>query len=186
MSAIYHFTNTARLPRIVLANELRPGRNQIGNYPCDFVWATTNSLGDRSSAALQGYHEGQTALVRLSLHAEDFELWPDILRRFPQWTAQHVERLEANARKLGETGIHCWRVRAEPLPLSRAIRVEAKHYSGDWRAIDVAAACVVKPALHLRGVVLGDNVFAAMQRIEPGQRTMYATWKLSAQEWNGL
>ena len=43
---IYHFTDSARLPWIWAVGELRPGRNQIGGMPFDFLWATTNRQGE--------------------------------------------------------------------------------------------------------------------------------------------
>ena len=96
MNTIYHFTDTTRLPWIVAAGELRPGRNQIGGYPVDFLWATTNCHGDRTAAGMLGYRHGASALVRIALHEEDFETWPAILERFPQgrqdlvgWRRQH-------------------------------------------------------------------------------------------------
>ena len=61
-SRLYHFTDTAHLPWIFMAGELRPGLNRIGNYPSpEFVWATTDARGDRSAAASkQGVREGLT------------------------------------------------------------------------------------------------------------------------------
>jgi hypothetical protein len=187
---IYHFTSIARLPWIAAAGQLQPGRNQRGNFPCDFVWATTNRLGDKTASAYGGYREGLSALVRITLHAEDFESWPSILQRFPQWTAEHVRKLETRARKLGETetGIRCWHARAEPLPLSRVIRVEAKRYSGDWRTV-TAADYVAKEVQNdgvICGVALGDDVFVSAQSIVPGLPTFYGLKKFSAQDWAAL
>ncbi len=179
---VYHFTCTARLPWIVEAMELRPGRNQIGGYPVDFLWATTNLQGDRTAAAMQGYRTSLTALVRLTLHAEDFELWPAILERFPQWTPEHVHRLEAAARRRGETNFGHWRVRAEPLPLRRVISVEAKTYTGKWQTIDLSEVCVGIPTM--RGVLLNGFVNCSVQNIRPGHPTGYATGKMSLAEWN--
>ena len=159
---VYHFTCTARLPWIVAAGELQPGRNQIGGYPVDFLWATTNLQGDRTASAELGYVAGMTALVRLTLHAEDFELWPAILKRFPQWTPEHVRRLEAVARRRGETNFEHWRARAEALPLSRVIRVEAKVYTGKWQTIDPSEVCLRHPAPALRGVRLNGVVYVAV------------------------
>jgi len=53
----------------------------------------------------------------------------------------YVRRLEAAAHKLGETNISFAGVPGPSrLPLSRVIRVEAKHYNSAWQAIDVTAA----------------------------------------------
>jgi hypothetical protein len=86
MNVVYHFTCAGCLPWIIAAGELRAGRNQKGNFPKpDFLWATTDRRGDRTASAWASYRKG-SALVRLTLHADDFELWPDIVSRFPQWT----------------------------------------------------------------------------------------------------
>jgi len=70
VSTVYHFTNVARLPWMLRAGELRPGANAIGNYPHpEFVWATTDGRGSRSSTASQGYRKAMTLLVRISLLA---------------------------------------------------------------------------------------------------------------------
>jgi hypothetical protein len=184
---IYHFTCTARLPWIVESGELRPGRNQVGGYPIDFLWATTSSRGDRTASGMWGYRAGGTALVRLTLHAEDFEPWPDILKRFPQWTEKHVHKLEAAARRAhrySETDFRRWRARADALPLSRVISAEAKPYTGNWITIDPYAVCVRGNAdPDVRGVLLNDTVYVSIQHIEPGQATKYLMQKMSLSEW---
>jgi hypothetical protein len=181
--AVYHFTCTARLPWIVEAGELRPGRNQVGSYPVDFLWATTNKQGDRTASAMQRYRAGGEALVRLTLHAEDFEEWPAILERFPQWTREHVRRLENAARRRGETNFSSWHARAGALPLSRFINAEAKTYTGGWVSIDPQAVCLRgKADPTVRGTLLGGTVYVSAQRIEPGEPTAYATCK-PLDEW---
>jgi hypothetical protein len=184
-SHVYHFTDTARLPWIVATGELRPNRNQIGGNPVDFLWATTNRQGDRTASAMMqgGYRKGVTALVRLTLHAEDFELWPAILKRFPEWTSERVRMLEAVGRRQGETSFGHWRARAETLPLSRVISVEAKAYRGNWSTIDSHAAYMRSSDPTVRGVLLNGTVFASIQDVRPGQVTSYATVKMSLAEW---
>jgi hypothetical protein len=48
---VYHFTDTTRLPWIIDSGELQPGKNRIGGYPLDFLWATSSLNGDRTSSA---------------------------------------------------------------------------------------------------------------------------------------
>jgi hypothetical protein len=185
MPHVYHFTDTARLPWIVETGELRPGRNQIGGFPVDFLWATTNAQGDRTASAMQLYRKGVTALVRLTLRVADFELWPDILERFPQWTSEHARLLEAAARRRGETNFGRWRARAEALPLSSVISVGAKTYSRNWKAVDLQDARL----RHLkdptaRGVLLNGSVYFSIQRAKPGQVPEYATGQVSLEGWH--
>ncbi len=181
---LYHFTNTARLPWIVGAKELRPNRDQIGDFPTpDFLWATTRSQGDRTASGMQGYRERVTGLVRLTLFAEDFEEWPAITARFPQWTIEHVRILEATARASGQA-VDCWRARAEPLPLSRIISAEAKTYTGSWQAIEFSyLQHPSNPAL--RGIVLNDKVYCSHQHAQEGQLTGYTVKTVSLADWPG-
>ncbi|WP_028168711.1 hypothetical protein [Bradyrhizobium elkanii] len=181
---LYHFTCTARLPWIVATKELRPDRNQIGGFPSpDFLWATTRSQGDRTAAGMQGYRRGVTALVRLTLFAEDFEPWPAITARFPQWTIEHVRQLEAAARGRGETNFECWRARAEPLPLSRIIGAKAKTYTGRWR--DLELAFVQHPGNRdLRGIILNDEVYCSLQHVRDGYPIGYVAERMSLAEWS--
>jgi hypothetical protein len=65
---VYHFTDTARLPWIIQTGELRPDPHRLGGFPADFVWATLNAGGDRTSAA--------------GLHCRASLLWAGV-RRLP-------------------------------------------------------------------------------------------------------
>ena len=48
---VYHFTDTARFLR---DSELRPGRNKIGAFPDpEFLWATSNAIGDCTARGAQ-------------------------------------------------------------------------------------------------------------------------------------
>lgn len=179
---VYHFTDTARLPWIVGAKELRPSRNQIGGFPSpDFLWATTHSQGDRTAAGMQAYREGVTALVRLTLFAEDFEPWRAIIARFPQWTIEHVRRLEAAARACGQN-FECWRARTERLPLSRVISAEEKTYTGSWRAIELSY--LQHPSNRaLRGIILNDKVYCSHQNAREGYPTGYMAETMPLADW---
>jgi hypothetical protein len=183
VNRVYHFTDTVRLPWIVASGELRPGRNQLGNYPDpDFLWATTNSQGDRTASAFRTYRNGTSALVRLTLPEEDFEPWPGIAARYPQWTPEQITRLEARARKLGETDFWRWCARVEPLPLFRILSAEAKTYTGRWQPIELVCLTNHRDP-RVRGVHILDAVYCSIQLIQPGSPTTYAATKMSLAEW---
>lgn len=180
---VYHFTCTARLPWIVATKELRPGRNQVGGFPSpDFLWATIRSQGDRTASAMQGYRKRATALVRLTLFAEDFEPWPAITARFPQWTTQQVHRLQAAALRRGEGDVESWRARAEPLPIARVISAEAKTYTGDWQPIKLVSLQHPKEP-DMRGILLNGTVYCSIRIMEDGRATQYATTRMSPEDW---
>jgi hypothetical protein len=188
-SHVYHFTDTGRLPWIVAEQQLRPGRNQIGGYPDpDFVWATTSAYGDRTASGMYGYRGGRTALVRLTLHAEDFEPWLGVGERYPQWTPEQVHRLEAAARKRGETCFDAWRIRTEPLPLSRIIRVEAKFYTGSWWDIELGPVLTPHRGpeaadVAIAAIVLKDEVHMSIRHEEPGAPTIYSVTRVPVEDW---
>src|SRR5712691_7529216 len=135
-SRLYHFTDTAHLPWIFMAGELRPGLNRIGNYPSpEFVWATTDARGDRSAAASkQGVREGLTRLVRFTLAVGDFEPWPVARARFPQWTPEKIEKLERTGKARGSSPL-TWHCRVDPLPADRWLSIETKKYTGSWQTL---------------------------------------------------
>lgn len=116
---------------------------------------------------MNGYRTGLTALVRLTLHAEDFEPWPDITRRFPQWTSDQIRRLERTAR--GSSPAQ-WRAREMPLSISRIQGAEAKTYTGSWHRIELR---VLRSETAL-GVRFGGSVYFSVQHIVPGKPTAYA------------
>jgi hypothetical protein len=163
---VFHFTDTARLPWILDAGELRPGRNKIGNFPSpDFLWATTDGRGDRTASAYSqsGIREGLTRAVRFTLAAGDFEPWPEITGRFPQWVPEQVGCLERLAKLRGVLPT-CWRCRTGALPSGKWIRIETKAYTGSWqelRDVRVFKSPGVPGAL---GVVIDGAVYASVQK----------------------
>ena len=77
MNNVYHFTGTIRLPWILESGEVRPSPNRIGGYPADFLWATTDENGDRTSAAAgkairKLWREGHLLLIRFILDPRRF------------------------------------------------------------------------------------------------------------------
>jgi hypothetical protein len=178
---VYHFTDAFRLPWIIASKQLQPGRNQIGGYPDpDFIWATTCEQGDRTASGMEAYRGGEIPLVRFTLDSEDFEPWSSVTERYPQWKTWHVRTLEEAARRNHkETGFSRWRIRAEPLPMSRVVRVEAKTYRGQWQHVEL----VEERCSQLRGISFGGYVYASDKIIKPGQPTGFRAFKLTPEEW---
>jgi hypothetical protein len=138
---VYHFTDTVRLPWIVLEGELQPSKNRIRGFPQDFLWATTSEKGDRTSSAMfaetqRAHRDGVVQMVRFTLDAAEFEDWRTAVSRSQEWNPQHIAALEmvAASRRVDP---RCWRCRREPLALSRAISVHVKSWqSSKWSPID--------------------------------------------------
>jgi len=181
-SNVYHFTDTARLPWIIETSELRPDpHRRLGGFPADFLWATLNAGGDRTSAAQSGevkslYREGLMQLIRITLPGDYFIGWREAVSASPDWTAEHVAILERAARTMGETGIENWCVHLGPLPLSVSLAVDARSYlGGRWVPISVHKEFCTTFAgePQRRGFVIGSFCYYATRSTSPEGRTRY-------------
>jgi hypothetical protein len=183
---LYHFTDTARLPWILRAHQLEAGRNQIGGYPVDFLWATTDPRGDATSAATmnqqaQAWRSGLVQKVRFTLAAEDFEPWPAILERYPQWTAEQVAALERLATSRGVSP-STWRCRAAPLPRERWLAVETRSYVSKWKTFDHHLE-IDECGGDSMAICLDGSMYCSQQIIKPGQPTGYQCVRMPVEEF---
>lgn len=143
MAALYHHTDTARLPWILRSGELRAGRNAIGGFPDpDFLWVTGRPEGDRTSSASRGkaLSCGYVRLVRFTLPADEFEPWRDVMARYPQWTSEQIQRLIDVARQKGLSAadINSWQTRLDPLPRPKWIAIETRSWTDKrWKPLSV-------------------------------------------------
>jgi hypothetical protein len=176
---VYHFTNTVRLPWIIHSGGLQPSNNRIGGAPPDFLWATTSDSGDRTSSSFLGNDKarlsrGPGANHPLPLDGADFAPWREAAAANPEWTAAHVAGLEQTAVCEGGRNIARWHCRPTPLPLTRAIQVHAKSYSGGrWLQIEATPEyCVVGPS-GMRGFVIGNQAYLATRRASTDGRGVY-------------
>ena len=171
---VYHFSDTLRLPWILESGELRPNPARIVGLPPHFLWATTSKIGDRTSSAadpavLKLWREGELQLVRFVLKAAEFENWEEAAR-LSSWTKIETEALKKAARHLGEPNTGNWRSRSGPLPISSALRVEAKSYRGGrWVPLHVNRdSCVtIENKPHFRGIAIGNRVYCAIRKSTP-------------------
>lgn len=156
---VYHYTDTGRLPWILKSGELRPGRNKIGGFPDpDFLWASTAENGDKSASAfVKEYRAGLTRLVRFTLMASDFEVWPNIVKRFPLWTLDQVERLERAAG--GKSVPALWRCRVNPLRRDAWAAIHTRSFR-DRRWIELATDTRVVDVAQSDGLWLGVDIGA--------------------------
>jgi hypothetical protein len=180
MAKVYHFTDTLRLPWIIETGELRPDPHRLGGFPSDFLWATLNDAGDRTSAAQSGdakrlYREGMMQIVRIALPEEHFVGWREAISASADWSAEHVAMLERAAVTMGESGIENWRVHLGALPFSTAVAVHAKSYSGGrWLPISANQEyCVAFDEPQRRGFVINNRCYFATRSATPEGRTRY-------------
>ena len=167
-SFLYHFSDTVRLPWIMEAGELRPSQNRIGGFPVDFLWATSDARGDRTSSAAGAdvrdlWRSANVQLIRFTLDTADFDDWEETGRRLGR-TEQQISVLKISAVNLGEPDASKWRCRHRPLGVRNALQVEAKSYvSGRWVPIDSSDdGCRGYPhEPDFRGFTIGDYVYVS-------------------------
>jgi hypothetical protein len=184
-ASVYHFSDTARLPWILLDRVLRPGHNTLGGFPDpDFLWATTLPIPDRTAssagqAALRALRTGQTRTVRFTLRADDFDPWPQITSRFPDWTPDAIQRLERAAK--GQSSPGTWRCRAEPLPQESWLAIETRGWSDrQWTPLDLSAPAVPLPGGAL-GVCAAGRLYCSEQIVHPGGNVGYSVAVMAEQ-----
>ena len=171
--SVYHISDTIHLPWIIASGELRPGLiEDAGIGKSRFLWGTTNPQGDLTSwpqrrihwpeRFLGGYDQlyrilinaGQSAwqagayhMIRFTLAAADF-MTLDEAARSANWTPEQVtEMIEFDQKTYGEFGHKRWRLRHDPLPLSRVLKVESTSYDDReaerWHPLDIGAKGVL-------------------------------------------
>ena len=180
MHELYHHTDSARLPWILRDQTLKP----IRNYGClpepDFLWATTDPMGDSTATSSFGndraaYRDGNIAAVRFTLDEADFTPWTVARTLYPQWTPRHCAALE-NGVPPGQ--VARWRCRVEPLDASRWLAVEYRTWRNPrWRPVTPDVLCIASDAPDVLGVRLDGVIFASRQEEKPGQPTRYDIWK---------
>ena len=126
---VYHHTSLAHLPYILADAEL-VSASASGDWPSDFVWATTNPNGDRTVSACR-----QKAIprVRLAFDIADFEPWETAVDAHQDWSADHKRLLLDAACDLGQSNTDCWFVAASALPVAACRNIEIKTWASCWR-----------------------------------------------------
>jgi hypothetical protein len=181
---LYHFTDTARLPWILLDGYLRPGLNRIGNFPSEFIWATESSAVDRTAAAnIEGLRRNVTRQVRFTLNTADFFPWREVGRRYPEWGPFQIDRLEQKARLFNQSpaGWHC---RRDPLPIE-GIEIHTRSYlDKTWKPFVGDQMATVPGNYGTLGVVIDGNIYMSACVPDPSGRgrAAYAVTKMAADD----
>lgn len=182
---VFHYTDTARLAWILHDGELHPGRCRVGGFPDpDFLWATTSLQGDRTaSAGIGGFREGVVRLARISLSADAFSPWKVAADEHPDWTPDHVSRLEETAIRVGasKADIAGWFCRTSALPTSAFVSVETRSWSNkNWKPLHLTDDTVIyaKQGEKVAAGVEIDGVKYFAERVEgPDGRRGYGPFR---------
>lgn len=169
MGDVFHFTNLVRLPWIVATGELQIGNNKRGDFPDpDPLWATTDERGDRTATGCIEYFRYHSVLVRMTLDAEDFADWREVLAACPEWTTAHMDRLAEKGLKMrGDPSK--WRARLTPLPLAKVKAIHTKTYNGSWESTEVETDVAAGSGIAL----YGDHVHLSMPYHTPAGAVGY-------------
>jgi hypothetical protein len=150
MAPVYHMTDSINLPWILASGELRPTWiSDTGIGRTRFLWATVNPDGDLTSGPQIRIHgsmeskwrAGVFHLVRFTLAADEFFTWNEIVQA-SNWTPEEVAALiEDDLVRHGATDHQNWRLRHDPIPLSRILKVETTSYEDReteaWWPLDI-------------------------------------------------
>ena len=176
---LFHFSDTSRLPWIISSGELRPGGNKAGGFPSpEFVWATTNPLGDASASVAGGdpYITGKVRHVRFTFDSALFTPWSEIPDQFPQWTHDHVRRLESYSR--GARDPSTWWCSPKPIPLNDCLEIMTRSYRDKhWRRFDPeteVAHMADEHGMKWLGIEVAGRSFVSSKVMAPDGRTGYA------------
>ena len=179
---VFHITSTLKLPWIIESGRLRPFTNHLpGVGAITYLWATSNRAGDKTAAGARvaearedAWRDDLFRLVRLTLPADGFFTWDEVIKR-ENYTDTAVATLhEYDRRKFGEFGQHLWRCRKEPLSLSQVIKAEAKTFRGSWRRISLDQGCLVRTAdTECLGYRIGRGVHYSVRYLESDDPTIY-------------
>jgi hypothetical protein len=162
-SVVYHHSSTLALPWIVESGELRPSlMSDLGIGITNLLWATAASTERTSAAAAvkrnwpARWRRREIELVRFTLPAREFLTLDEIARR-EGWDPAAVAKMVVDDQLFRREWNHDqWHCRLDPLPLSAALKVEARSCGGQWRRI------VLDPGR----IVRGDNPDQLGYRLE--------------------
>jgi hypothetical protein len=131
---LYHHTSLAHIPYIIADAEL-VGTRGSALWPVDFVWATTDERGDRTTACCKPGK--RLPRVRISFADDMFLPWLDAVQERTDWDVTLTQRLIAAADKMGQPH-EPWHAAMGPIPLGDMINIEMKNWDGPWKPFDMA------------------------------------------------
>lgn len=146
-------------------------------FPADLLWATTNPAGDKTASAAyakQLHKDGVIQVVRMTLDADAFGPWRDVIKGLPGWTEQNVTDLEKAAKALGQD-TSAWRCRVAPVRDYDWLAVDAKRHNEAWRRIDATQAYCIGHGLR-RGFVIGGYAYLATQERDGAGNVSYSNF----------
>jgi len=127
---LYHHTSLAHLP-FILAEGALVGTPAKDGWPQDFVWATTDERGDRTTGCCRPGE--RMPRIRIQLYDDEFQPWLDLVAERDDWDASLVQRLTRTAKDMGQSSTDCWYAASGPVGLDQIISIEMKDWDSPWR-----------------------------------------------------
>lgn len=131
---LYHHTSLGHLPYILLEGALIPTIPQSDEWPKDFVWATTDERGDRTTGICSHGRDKKVPHVRIGLHSDKFAPWQEVADA-AGWDQDTRDQLLQYAHAMGQTDTSGWYACQEKVDLDEVICIEMKTWSSPWQPI---------------------------------------------------
>lgn len=203
---LYHYTSLAHLPWIMDSGKLRGTDNPISGWPKDFVWATTDKNGDRTTDICRS-GRSRTLLstrVRITIDNDEIERskfrsdWEEMVRE-NAWgdledrggnAVSAIDVLKRSAKEAGQS-TDVWWARKPDLPITNAdgasnpswiVRMDFKQWGTKWRQItDFELATLAEKNQKHRDFSVNSEYFRSM-RYKSGGRLGYNLIRLAMTE----
>jgi hypothetical protein len=162
---VYHFTDTAHLPAIIVDGQISP-------LDEDVLWATTNPAGDRCAntaydAFRKPFEKGLCREVRITAGAEDFrDDWqkaPQLSSRPLWWTA---EQMRESARPRRQSTV-CWRWRPDALDIDRCLIETRGRGERQWTSV-TEFSILILPMKDFAAIRVDDHIYLSRFNVRWG------------------
>jgi len=131
---LYHHTSLAHLPYILLEGALIPTIPASDEWPNDFVWATTDARGDRTTGICSHGRGKKVPHVRIGLKEGMFLPWEEQADN-ADWGQHTRDMLVRYANAMGQPNTLGWYACQEKVPIQEAVSIEMKTWSTPWQPI---------------------------------------------------
>lgn len=129
---IYHHTSLAHLPYILTEGALVQTKSR-DEWPDDFVWATENANGDRTTGVCR---QKDIPRIRIALRRHRFLPWLKQVEA-SGWPDGISVALERMAQGMGQGDTSGWWAANERVPVADFLSIEMKTWNVPWQGIRV-------------------------------------------------
>lgn len=132
---IYHHTSMTHMPYIIADAEL-VGSPPNGLWPADFVWATTDARGDRTTGCCKPGQRLPRVRIKMDAEAAGFVPWLDAVNDRTDWDVTLTQRLIVSAQQVEQPHTE-WYATMGPVGMDAVLDIEMKTWDGPWKPFDM-------------------------------------------------